>query len=209
MSQDARPGPGSLAAQPLVGPSSAEEWTGGWWRHARACPSPNFGPRPPGESVTLAVIHSISLPPGEYGGGWVEQFFQNRLDVSAHPYFQSIANLKVSAHFFIERGGSVIQFVSAHDRAWHAGQSRHEGRDGCNDFSVGIELEGLEGLTFEPAQYDALARLLASLARAYPLSHLAGHEHIAPGRKADPGPGFDWARLRRLSQGSRWRWPAA
>jgi AmpD protein len=144
------------------------------------------------------VLHSISLPPGEYGGDAVERLFTNRLDWDAHPYYGQIRGLEVSTHFFIRRGGETLQFVSCDERAWHAGRSSWQGRDNCNDFSIGIELEGLEGETFEPAQYEALARLLKAVAARYPLRHVAGHEHVAPGRKIDPGPGFDWNELRQL-----------
>ena len=170
-------------------------WQSGWWRHARRVPSPNFGPRPVSERVSLAVVHSISLPPGQYGGDAVERFFCNRLDHAAHPYFEGLRGVQVSAHFFVRRDARVLQFVSCDARAWHAGVSQWAGREQCNDYSLGIELEGLEGQTFAVAQYAALARLLRALARRYPLDAVVGHEHIAAGRKADPGPGFDWARL--------------
>ena len=172
-------------------------WQSGWWRHARHVPSPNFGPRPAELPITLAVVHSISLPPGVYGGAEVERFFTNRLDWAAHPYFESLRGLQVSAHFFIRRDGRVVQFVSCDARAWHAGASEWAGRAQCNDWSVGIELEGLEGERFEAAQYAALSRLLRSLARRYPIRVVVGHQHSAPGRKADPGPRFDWRRLDR------------
>lgn len=158
-------------------------------------PSPNFGPRPPQAHIDLVVLHSISLPPGVYGGKQVQELFTNRLDWESHPYFKSIQGLQVSAHFYIQRGGEVWQFVSCDDRAWHAGASHYRGRDNCNDDSIGIELEGLEGDTFESAQYQALHALIPALAQRYPIAHVAGHEHIAPGRKADPGPGLDWAYL--------------
>lgn len=145
--------------------------------------------------VDLIVIHSISLPPGVYGGPEVEQLFTNTLDWDAHPYFQTIRGMEVSSHFFIRRTGEVIQFVSCDDRAWHAGQSCWQGRNNCNDYSIGVELEGLEGDTFEPAQYTALTLLCHTLAQHYPIRHIAGHEHVAPGRKQDPGPGFDWGHL--------------
>lgn len=175
----------------------AGRWRDGWWSAARRIDSPNFGPRPAGEPVTLAVIHSISLPPGVYGGDAIERLFTNRLDASAHPYFERLRGLEVSSHFVIRRDGELLQFVSAGDRAWHAGRSSWRGRDNCNDYSVGIELEGLEGLGFEPVQYTRLAELLSALAVEHPqLRDVAGHEHVAPGRKQDPGPGFDWAGLR-------------
>lgn len=167
----------------------------GWLDEALACPSPNFGPRPAGVDVNLAVIHSISLPPGHYGGDAIERLFTNRLDWGAHPYFEQIRGLQVSSHFLIRRDGQLLQFVSCDDRAWHAGRSCWQGRDNCNDFSIGIELEGLEGEHFEPAQYECLAWLLQQLMRRYPLQWVAGHEHVAPGRKEDPGHGFDWPRL--------------
>lgn len=170
-------------------------WNEGWWRHARRVRSPNFGPRPDGVQITLAIVHSISLPPGEYGGHAVERFFTNRLDASAHPYFEQIGAQRVSAHFFIRRRGEVVQFVSCEQRAWHAGASHWRGRDNCNDWSIGIELEGLEGERFERAQYNALIRLLGALRVRYPLSDVVGHEHVAPARKADPGVRFEWPRL--------------
>lgn len=184
-------------------PEDVAAWDGGWWRAARRCDSPNFGPRPADAEVTLAIIHSISLPPGEYGGDGVERLFTNRLDWDAHPYYQRIRGLEVSAHFFIRRDGEVVQFVSCDERAWHAGASSWHGRDNCNDFSVGVELEGLEGEPFDRPQYEALAPLLRSLAARYPIAHVAGHEHVAPGRKMDPGPGFQWDMLRLAVQ-----WPS-
>lgn len=177
-------------------PDTADEaWIGGWLRAACHCPSPNFGLRPLGATIDLIVVHSISLPPGVYGGPEVEQLFTNQLDWSAHPYFEQIRGIEVSSHFFVRRDGEVVQFVDADARAWHAGRSCWRGRDNCNDDSIGIELEGLEGEQFEPAQYRALAQLCTQLVRRYPVAHVAGHEHIAPGRKQDPGPGFDWPRL--------------
>jgi len=178
--------------------SSAEPpaWDGGWWRGARRIDSPNFGPRPPGTPVRLALIHSISLPPGIYGADAVERLFTNRLDWDAHPYYRRIRGLAVSSHFVVRRDGEVLQFVSGDERAWHAGASSWRGAANCNDFSLGIELEGLEGERFEPAQYDAVAALLRACAARYPVEGVAGHEHVAPGRKNDPGPGFDWRRMK-------------
>ncbi len=144
------------------------------------------------------VLHSISLPPGEYGGDAIEQLFCNRLDWDVHPYYGGIRGLKVSAHFLVRRDGDMQQFVSCDQRAWHAGRSVWRGREDCNHFSLGIELEGLEGSSFEPAQYAALARLLRALAAHYPIDEVVGHEDVAPGRKFDPGAGFDWPHLRRL-----------
>jgi AmpD protein len=152
----------------------------------------------------LLVIHSISLPPGQYGGAEVPALFTNQLDWDAHPYFTQIRGLEVSTHFFIRRDGALMQFVSADERAWHAGQSSYRGRHQCNDDSVGIELEGLEGDSFEDAQYAQLVRLCQALKSRYPITHVAGHEHIAAGRKQDPGAGFDWQRLQR-----QLRWPHA
>ena len=183
-------------------------WQGGWLRHAQPLPSPNHGPRPPGAAIDLLVVHSISLPPGEFGTGAVQQLFTNQLDWDAHPYFQSIRGLEVSAHFFITRSGQLWQFVDCERRAWHAGVSSYRGRERCNDDSIGIELEGLEGSGFEAAQYACLATLCHTLAARYPIAHIAGHEHIAPGRKHDPGSGFSW---RRLQQALAWppaRFPA-
>lgn len=167
----------------------------GWLQHAHHLESPNFGPRPNGIAVDLLVIHSISLPPGQYGTGCVQQLFTNTLDWSAHPYFQQIEGIEVSAHFFIERTGRLWQFVSCDQRAWHAGKSEFKGKSNCNDYSIGIELEGLEGHSFECPQYRTLVWLCRTLALRYPISNLVGHEHIAPGRKKDPGPGFDWQQL--------------
>ena len=170
-------------------------WNGGWYRYARHEPSPNFGPRPTSARTDLLVLHSISLPPGVYGGTQVCDLFLNRLDWRAHPYFQSIEGLQVSSHFYIQRSGELWQFVSCDDRAWHAGQSSYRGRSNCNDDSIGIELEGLEGDMFDDAQYESLQALIGALLSAYPIAYIAGHEHIAPGRKMDPGSGFDWPRL--------------
>ena len=172
-------------------------WAQGWYRYARRCPSPNFGAMPTKTSIHLVVVHAISLPPGEYGSSHVLDFFTNQLAIHEHPYFQSLQGLQVSAHFFIRRQGQLWQLVSCDDRAWHAGVSSFNGQDQCNDFSIGIELEGLDGHTFEASQYETLSTLCAALRDAYPIEHIAGHEHIAVGRKQDPGPGFDWARLQR------------
>jgi AmpD protein len=178
-------------------PAALALWQDGWYNFARRMDSPNFGPRPAGAVVDLVVVHSISLPPGVYGGDEVRQLFTNTLDWNAHPYFKSIEGMTVSAHFFIRRQGELWQFVSCNDRAWHAGPSQYRGRANCNDDSIGIELEGLETDRFEPEQYEALAGLCAALAGRYPIRWVAGHEHIAPGRKQDPGPHFDWPGLRR------------
>jgi AmpD protein len=172
-------------------------WQDGWYSFARRMGSPNFGTRPTGVQPELIVIHSISLPPGDFGTGQVQRLFMNQLDWDAHDYFRSIRDLKVSAHFFITREGQLWQFVSCNDRAWHAGESSHHSKDNCNDYSVGIELEGLEGQIFENAQYETLSSLSAALLQTYPITQVAGHEHIAPGRKQDPGAGFDWPVVRR------------
>lgn len=168
----------------------------GWYAKARRQSSPNFGPRPAGAAISLVVVHNISLPPGEFGGPWVEDFFLNRLDASVHPYFQTIADTQVSAHFFLRRDGELVQFVSVDDRAWHAGTSRWQGVENCNDFSVGIELEGSDDQAFTAEQYEQLWLLLHDLATHYPVCAVAGHSDVAPGRKTDPGPHFDWAALR-------------
>lgn len=169
----------------------------GWCSGAQHMPSPNFDPRAPGTQVDLLVIHNISLPPGQFGGQYIADLFTNRLDCDAHPYFDQLRSLRVSAHFLIRRDGEVIQFVSANDRAWHAGASVFCGRERCNDFSIGIELEGTDFEPFETAQYDTLVALTHALKSRYPLTDVAGHEHIAPGRKTDPGPFFDWGRYRK------------
>lgn len=170
----------------------------GWLRAARRVVSPNADCRPEGVDAELIVVHAISLPPGEFGGSAIDELFCNRLDAQAHPYYCEIANLEVSAHALIRRDGSVTQYVPFHLRAWHAGQSSFRGRDACNDFSVGIELEGCEMQPYEDAQYESLARLIVALRRAYPklsAAPVVGHEHIAPGRKTDPGPTFIWQQL--------------
>ena len=179
-------------------------WRSGWYRFARQLVSPNRGLRPARARIDLIVLHSISLPPGHYGGQAVQQLFTNQLDWSAHPYFETIRGIEVSSHFYVRRNGELWQFVSCDDRAWHAGVSSWRGRADCNDDSVGIELEGLDGQPFELAQYETLASLCPALADRYPVRHIAGHEHIAPNRKSDPGSGFDWSELQK-SLG----WPAA
>lgn len=164
----------------------------GWVSGARRVESPNFDDRPEGEALSLLVVHAISLPPGVFGGDAVERLFTNRLDPDAHPFFKEIEGLRVSAHFLIRRDGELLQFVPTEKRAWHAGVSEWKGRGRCNDFSIGVELEGCDDQPFEPAQYRVLARLLVVLRRRHPLADLAGHSDIAPGRKTDPGPYFDW-----------------
>lgn len=178
--------------------SDASLWRQGWYQDARHIHSPNFGPRPTGSEVDLVVVHAISLPPGQYGGPQVPALFTNTLDWDAHPYFGQIRGMEVSAHFFIRRDAQLMQFVSCDDRAWHAGRSHYRGRDDCNNDSIGIELEGLDGETFEPAQYEMLGKLIQDIAQHYPIAHLAGHEHVAPGRKQDPGAGFDWRLMQQL-----------
>ncbi|PHQ23712.1 1,6-anhydro-N-acetylmuramyl-L-alanine amidase AmpD [Marinobacter guineae] len=162
---------------------------------ARWCPSPNFGPRPEGAAISLLVVHNISLPPGQFGGPEIEDFFCNCLDHSAHPYFEAIAGIQVSAHLLIRRDGNVVQFVSLLDRAWHAGRSCFEGQEECNDFSIGIELEGTDDTPYTPEQYRKLAQVANLAMAAWPDitdRRIAGHCDIAPGRKTDPGPAFDW-----------------
>jgi len=158
----------------------------------------NHDARPLGEPVRLIVVHAISLPPDEFGGPGVEQLFSNALDPEAHPYYGSIHHLRVSAHYFIRRDGETICFVDPDRRAWHAGVSSWNGRERCNDFSIGIELEGCDTQPFEPVQYERLAALIADLKRRYPIEAVVGHSDIAPGRKTDPGPFFDWNRLQAL-----------
>ena len=173
----------------------------GWLSAARRCPSPNYNDRPSGEAVSLLVIHNISLPPGEFGTGCVEDFFCNRLDVQRHPYFEQIRELRVSSHLFIDRQGQLIQFVPLQGRAWHAGASEFRGRSECNDFSLGIELEGCDDVSYTPEQYQRLAEVTGLLLSSYPeltLDRIVGHSDIAPGRKTDPGPAFDWTHFRTL-----------
>ncbi len=177
--------------------------TAGWLDTARRVPSPNCDERPEGLSIELVVIHNISLPPGQFGGPGVEQLFTNRLDPAEHPYYAGIHTLRVSAHFLIRRDGEIVQFVPCGLRAWHAGQSSWQGRERCNDYSIGIELEGSDDQPFSGAQYAVLANLLKQLRDAYPIRGLAGHAEVAPGRKTDPGPHFDWARLETLLDASR------
>lgn len=168
---------------------------------ARWCGSPNFNERPPGKSPSLLVVHNISLPPGQFSGDAIEQFFCNQLNASAHPYFQTIADLEVSSHLLIRRDGSGLQFVNLKDRAWHAGRSSFEGENECNDFSIGIELEGTDEIPYTDSQYERLAVLSALIMRAWPeitTARVTGHSDIAPGRKTDPGPAFDWSRFQSL-----------
>ena len=169
---------------------------GGMCAGAQWMPSPNQDERPGDAKVELVVIHAISLPPGEFGGPHVTDLFLNRLDPEAHPYFREIEGLEVSSHFFIRRDGSLIQFVPCELRAWHAGASSWKGRSRCNDFSVGIELEGTDDVAFASEQYATLNDLLEALAARYGRLEIAGHSDISPGRKTDPGPHFDWSRLR-------------
>ena len=170
----------------------------GYANLARQIRSPNHDARPAGSTISLVVVHGISLPPGEFGGDGITQLFTHRLDPRAHPYYADIARLRVSAHFLIRRDGGLVQFVSCLERAWHAGVSSWNGCAGCNDFSIGIELEGTDDIAYAAAQYTMLARLIRALRRAFPIGDTVGHSDVAPGRKTDPGPAFDWARLHRL-----------
>jgi N-acetyl-anhydromuramoyl-L-alanine amidase len=177
----------------------------GFLTNAIQCPSPNANDRPSGQTISLLVIHNISLPPGEFGTGCVQKFFTNQLDSSLHPYFLTIAELKVSAHVFIERSGNVVQFVPFYARAWHAGASSFHGVANCNDYSIGIELEGCDDIAYTDAQYEALARLARQILAAYPditPDRIVGHNQIAPERKTDPGEAFDWARFHQLLGGN-------
>jgi AmpD protein len=170
----------------------------GWVARAPRCESPNHDSRPADAAVTLLVVHGISLPPGRFGGPAIIALFTNTLAADAHPYFAAVAHLRVSAHFLISRSGALLQFVACADRAWHAGASRWRGRERCNDFSVGVELEGTDDLPYTGAQYRRLARLVALLRRRYPITDIAGHCEIAPERKTDPGRAFDWTQLAAL-----------
>ncbi|MEM7195409.1 MAG: 1,6-anhydro-N-acetylmuramyl-L-alanine amidase AmpD [Pseudomonadota bacterium] len=177
------------------------DFRNGWYSGARCVPSPNYDFRPDVDDISVIVIHAISLPPDTFGGDFVESFFCNELEPSAHPYFGEIRELQVSAHFYIKRSGELLQFVSGNHRGWHAGQSRFDGRTAVNDFSIGIELEGCDTVDFESVQYDVLATLVTALRVEYPKidsDRIVGHSDIAPGRKTDPGPHFDWDRLRSL-----------
>lgn len=173
----------------------------GWHRRARRVPSPNFDARPHGATPELLVIHHISLPAGRFAGDAIERLFTNRLDESGHPTFAGLGALRVSAHFLIRRRGELLQFVSCDDRAWHAGASCFQGRKRCNDFSIGIELEGTGERRYTDAQYRVLAGLTRALAARWPLRHLAGHSDVAPQRKTDPGPSFDWRRYESMLDG--------
>lgn len=171
------------------------EWEDGWWHQARRLPSPNFSPREDGQHVSLIVLHNISLPPFEYGTDAVEKLFTNRIRPEEHPFFSVIHTLRVSSHFLITRRGEAVQFVSCDDAAYHAGVSSFRGREKCNGFSVGIELEGCDFEPFSDRQYHTLLPLLEALCRRYPVEAVTGHQHIAPDRKTDPGHFFDWHRL--------------
>lgn len=170
--------------------------TNGWLSGVRKVASPNYDHRSPGGQIDLLVIHNISLPPDQFGGPGIVAFFTNQLDHDAHPYYEQLRGVKVSSHFLLRRDGEIVQFVSCLQRAWHAGVSSWQGRTRCNDFSIGIELEGSDFVPFTDRQYAALARLTRLLQRAYPIRSIAGHSDIAPGRKTDPGPNFDWTRYR-------------
>lgn len=183
-----------------------KEWSinkQGWLIEARHCPSPFFNQRPEGEPVSLLVVHGISLPPGQFGGPYIDELFIGRLDPAAHPYFAEIAHLQVSAHCLIRRDGEVVQYVGFLDRAWHAGRSQFNGRENCNDFAIGIELEGTDEGGYTEAQYQQLALVTLALQQQYPAitaERITGHSDIAPGRKTDPGPSFDWDRYWQLLQ---------
>jgi len=194
-SDDLRAGRGSTPGKAL----QAEAWSfsqDGTLAGANQIASPNCDERPRDQLVTLVVVHAISLPPGVYGGNAIEGFFTNSLDCDAHPYFDGLRGMRVSAHFLVRRGGGIVQFVPCDKRAWHAGVSSYAGRERCNDFSIGIELEGTEDVAYTDSQYEALAALIRALSARYPISDIVGHSDIAPGRKTDPGPAFDWIRLR-------------
>jgi len=189
---------GQHVAQSPSSPSDTQPClidTAGWLSTAIRCPSPNFNARPAVEDISLLVIHNISLPPGRFGGGFIERFFCNQLPVHEHPYFATICDLQVSAHCLIDRNGRITQFVSFLDRAWHAGASSFAGRSNCNDFSIGVELEGTDDEAYSAPQYMALVCLTRLLAEHFPginRERIVGHSEIAPGRKTDPGPAFDW-----------------
>lgn len=171
---------------------------------ARQVQCPNYDDRPSHDDIDLIVVHGISLPPGEYGGPWIDALFTNCLNPEKHPYFREIHKLEVSSHLLIRRDGEIVQYVPFHKRAWHAGQSEYQNRQRCNDFSIGIELEGVDDQAYEDVQYQQLANVINSLCETYPRinkQRIAGHSDIAPGRKTDPGSAFDWPRLRQLIGG--------
>lgn len=172
----------------------------GWLEHANKIPSPNYDDRPEKENINLVVIHNISLPPGDFGGDWINALFTNTLDPDAHPYFKEIADTKVSAHLLVRRDGEVIQYVPFEKRAWHAGESSYKGRHACNDFSIGIELEGTDNIAYEDIQYEKLIEIFKALKKTFPAltqENIVGHCNIAPDRKTDPGQSFDWDYLYR------------
>ncbi|MEN8802016.1 MAG: 1,6-anhydro-N-acetylmuramyl-L-alanine amidase AmpD [Thiogranum sp.] len=174
---------------------------GVWLSDARRVLSPNYDDRPEGCNISLIVVHGISLPPGEYGGTWIDDFFTNRLDADAHPYFATIKDFRVSSHLLIRRDGELVQYVPFTGRAWHAGKSCYRSRHACNDFAIGIELEGQDEEPYEEIQYRRLAEIIKLLRGRYPAigeRDVVGHSDVAPGRKTDPGPAFDWSRVRRL-----------
>ena len=190
-----------MAGGGAAGRTPALDSAGDWFEDARRVPSPNCDPRPPGRGIDLIVVHGISLPPGEFGGPYVEQLFCNRLDPDTHDCFRTIANLRVSAHLLVRRDGSLVQFVALSERAWHAGESCFEGRTRCNDFSIGIELEGTDCTPYETVQYERLGSVCRALMHRWPAitaNRIVGHSDIAPRRKTDPGPAFDWQRLKDL-----------
>lgn len=190
--------PSDSRAQSLAADADALRRTGRF-PAARWSPSPNFGARPENRDISLLVVHNISLPPGQFGGPYIEDFFRNRLQPDVHPYFETIAGVQVSAHALIRRDGEVVQFVSCLDRAWHAGRSCFQGQEECNDFGIGIELEGADDVPYTDTQYQTLARLAELSMAAWPEitpDRITGHSDIAPGRKTDPGPAFDWSRFR-------------
>ncbi len=173
----------------------------GWLVDARRVPSPNGDERPAGATIDLIIVHGISLPPGEFGGPWIDALFTNQLDPEVHPYFAEIADLRVSSHVLIRRDGELVQYLPFTQRAWHAGRSSYRGREACNDFSIGIELEGSDDIPYEAVQYRRLAELIRTLRHAYPniaADAVTGHAQVAPGRKTDPGAAFDWAQLAAL-----------
>lgn len=175
--------------------ADSETMVDGWLSAARRIDSPNADDRPDSSHIALIVVHAISLPPGRFGTEDIIRLFTNTLDPCAHPYFPHISSLRVSAHFLVRRSGELLQFVSCMKRAWHAGVSSYRGRERCNDFSIGIELEGCDDLPFEDAQYERLVDLIGELRAVFPIEAVVGHSQISPGRKTDPGPCFDWHRL--------------